>query len=130
MCNFPKGRIFLGDSGAYFFGGLFGLLFVWALLNESLSTTAALFSVIIYPFTEVIWTALRRYITARKTIFKPDSLHLHSLLHIYLSRHLKTKRSGRDINSITSSFLLAMIGLNGLISSFHFQNFTSMLRKV
>lgn len=120
VCNFPRGQIFLGDGGAYAFGGLFGLLLVWTSLNESFSTFTAIFSAVIYPFIEVIWTALRRYISNKKSIFKPDGLHLHSLLFDCLSRRLGTKKYFLDTNSITSSIILTVLAINGYISSLSF----------
>jgi UDP-N-acetylmuramyl pentapeptide phosphotransferase/UDP-N-acetylglucosamine-1-phosphate transferase len=77
--NWPFGKLFLGDGGAYFLG--FALAWVAVLLierNPSVSAFSALV-ICILPITEVLFTIFRRKVR-NDLIGKPDSLHFHSLL--------------------------------------------------
>lgn len=79
LCNFPFGKIFLGDGGAYLLG--FILCWVSILLpmrNESVSPWASAL-ILGYPVLEVLFSILRRM---RRKLHPghPDRLHLHSLI--------------------------------------------------
>lgn len=78
LLNYPWGKIFLGDGGAYFTG--FALAWIAVLLpmrNPEISPWASLM-VCAYPFIEVIYSMLRRFLE-RRSLGEPDSHHLHSL---------------------------------------------------
>lgn len=83
--NYPWGKIFLGDSGAYFVG----FLIAWIALllpvrNPEISPWASLL-VCIYPVTEVLYSMVRRLLN-RTSSGQPDNLHLHSLIKTRLIR--------------------------------------------
>ena len=79
LMNFPFGKIFLGDGGAYFLG--FSLAWLAVLLMErhhDVSAVAVLLSCS-YPVIEALFSIWRR--THRRTNpMHPDRLHLHSLV--------------------------------------------------
>jgi UDP-N-acetylmuramyl pentapeptide phosphotransferase/UDP-N-acetylglucosamine-1-phosphate transferase len=77
--NFPLGKIFSGDGGAYFIGfflATMGLLLTRR--NEEVSPMI-LGSVFIYPLFETVFSMYRRKVKG-KAVTKPDGLHLHTLL--------------------------------------------------
>ena len=77
--NWPQGRIFLGDGGAYFIG--FSLAWLCILLverNNSVSPFAGLL-ICAYPITETLFSVWRRWARNQRT-GQPDHLHFHSLL--------------------------------------------------
>ncbi len=85
--NFPFGKIFLGDGGAYLLG--FWLAWVAIMLptrNPQVSPWASM-AVCAYPVIEVVFSVLRRLLT-RASPGAPDSLHLHSMLSAALARRL------------------------------------------
>lgn len=86
--NWPFGKMFLGDGGAYFVG--FALAWVAVLLiarNQSVSAFAA-FLICILPITEVLFSIFRRRVR-KDHPGKPDRLHFHSMLQRrYISRWL------------------------------------------
>jgi UDP-N-acetylmuramyl pentapeptide phosphotransferase/UDP-N-acetylglucosamine-1-phosphate transferase len=86
--NWPFGKLFLGDGGAYFLG--FALAWIAVLLierNPSVSAFSALV-ICILPITEVLFSIFRRKVRNDHP-GKPDNLHFHSLLQRrYLSRWL------------------------------------------
>ncbi len=79
--NYPYGRIFLGDGGAYFIG--FTLATCSILLvnrNKDVSPWFPIL-VLIYPVFETLFTIYRRKYLKKKSPIYPDNLHLHSLFY-------------------------------------------------
>jgi UDP-N-acetylmuramyl pentapeptide phosphotransferase/UDP-N-acetylglucosamine-1-phosphate transferase len=79
LVNFPWGKLFLGDGGAYFAG--FALAWLAVLLpmrNAGVSPWASLL-VCAYPIVEVIYSIVRR-LYGRRSAGQPDRRHLHSLI--------------------------------------------------
>ena len=92
LMNFPWGKIFLGDGGAYLLG--FWVAWIAVLIpmrNPEVSPWSSLL-ICAYPIVEVLISILRRR-TRRQRISPgaPDRLHLHSLVK---SRIAKKKLSG------------------------------------
>lgn len=77
LVNFPWGRLFLGDGGAYFAGFAIAWLAVLLPMRNSEVSPWASFMVCAYPVIEVIYSILRR---GRKSAGEPDRRHLHSLV--------------------------------------------------
>ena len=111
--NWPFGKLFLGDGGAYFLG--FALAWIAVLLierNSSVSAFSALL-ICILPITEVIFSIFRRKVRNLHP-GKPDNLHFHSLLHRrYFGRWFE-KWSSLARNSLVGIFM----GLMSLASAF------------
>jgi UDP-N-acetylmuramyl pentapeptide phosphotransferase/UDP-N-acetylglucosamine-1-phosphate transferase len=86
--NFPYGKLFLGDGGAYFLGVMVAWLGVMlAMRHDSISAWAILL-ICAYPFTEAVSSMMRRYISNRK-LDHPDRAHFHSLIfHRFMPRWL------------------------------------------
>lgn len=109
LVNYPWGKLFMGDGGAYFTG--FVLAWVAVLLpmrNPETSPWASLM-VCAYPFIEVIYSMLRRRIE-RRSMGQPDSQHLHSLLASQLVRRHFTRLSNRLQNAAVAPFVWAKVG--------------------
>ena len=79
--NYPYGRIFLGDGGAYFIG--FVLAVSSILLVNSNNQVSPWFPILIliYPVFETLFTIYRRKYLKKKSPIYPDNLHLHSLFY-------------------------------------------------
>lgn len=98
VINFPYGKIFLGDGGAY----LLGFWLAWvavlvAMRNPEISPWSSLLACA-YPIVEVLFSVYRR---RRRNLHPghPDRLHLHSLIKSRLVR----KRWGYWPDSIRNS---------------------------
>ncbi|WP_310564792.1 glycosyltransferase [Hydrogenophaga sp.] len=79
LVNFPFGKLFLGDGGAYFGG--FALAWLAVLLpmrNPDVSPWVGLL-VCAYPVIETLYTILRR-LRSHQSPGAPDAAHLHSLV--------------------------------------------------
>lgn len=94
LVNYPWGKLFMGDGGAYFSG--FAMAWLAVLLpvrNPQVSAWAALL-VCAYPVIEVLYSMARRY-AKRQPPGAPDSGHLHSLVKTKLIRP-KPSATGED----------------------------------
>jgi UDP-N-acetylmuramyl pentapeptide phosphotransferase/UDP-N-acetylglucosamine-1-phosphate transferase len=102
--NWPFGKLFLGDSGAYFIG--FALAWVAVLLierNPGVSAFAVL-TVCVHPVTEVLFSIFRRKVR-KDHPGMPDRLHFHSLVkRRYVARWFR-QYSNRVRNSITGALI-------------------------
>lgn len=116
--NWPLGKVFLGDGGAYFIG--FALAWVAILLierNVSVSAFAALL-VCTHPVTEVLFSIFRRKLK-KQNPGHPDRLHFHSLVkQRYVSRWFYGLTTVLQ-NSITG-FVVGMLTLVSILLAYFF----------
>jgi UDP-N-acetylmuramyl pentapeptide phosphotransferase/UDP-N-acetylglucosamine-1-phosphate transferase len=108
--NFPFGKIFLGDGGAYLAG--FWLAECAVLLlsrNPSVSTWAVLLACA-YPVWETGFSMYRRNVVRRVSSGRPDMVHFH---HLILRRFVG-QRVGRHQpawlkHGLSSAFIWALV---------------------
>ncbi|MDA9091981.1 glycosyltransferase [Pelagibacteraceae bacterium] len=125
LFNFPKAKIFLGDSGSYLLGCLIVLNTIKTYeLNPQISPFFFA-GILFYLFYEVFFSFIRK-VLFKKSPLHPDKLHLHMLLYKWVS-HSKKKESANYFTSIiiNSSYLFLQIPLfyfqnDGLISRYWF----------
>ena len=125
LFNFPKAKIFLGDSGSYLLGSLIVLNTIKTYeLNVEISPFFFA-SVLFYLFYEVLFSFIRK-VKLKKSPLKPDKNHLHMLLFRWLLNVKKIKNSNYLTSLIINScyfFLLMPLFYfqnNGLISRYCF----------
>ena len=100
LFNFPKAKMFFGDSGSYLFGSL-TVMNVIETNNKNPEISSFFFCVILfYLFFEVFFSFFRKLVL-KKSPLKPDDKHLHMLFYKYL------EKSGKfiDPNYINSLFI-------------------------
>jgi UDP-N-acetylmuramyl pentapeptide phosphotransferase/UDP-N-acetylglucosamine-1-phosphate transferase len=88
LVNFPWGKIFLGDGGAYFTGlAVAWLAVLLPMRNSSVSPWASLL-MCGYPVIEAVYSIVRRSAGGRSP-GQPDRAHLHSLVATRLAGRLR-----------------------------------------
>ena len=104
VINWPFGKIFLGDGGAYFVGFAVAWLAVLMLARHTQISAWAPMMVCAYPVLEVGYSILRR---RRRQLSpgKPDRLHLHSLIKRRMVRRWLPGSSALLRNSATGSVM-------------------------
>ena len=110
ILNFPFGKIFLGDAGAY----VLGHLLVWAsILLINFDSSISPFAILLIFFWPVADTGLAiwRRLKLGNPAGRPDRLHFHQLT----MRYLEIRYFGRDRRDIANP--LATITLIPLISA-------------
>jgi UDP-N-acetylmuramyl pentapeptide phosphotransferase/UDP-N-acetylglucosamine-1-phosphate transferase len=85
--NFPKGRLFLGDGGAYFLGFWVAEIAVLLLVRNPSVNAWQVLCVCAYPVIEVLYSMYRRKIVRQSSPGAPDGLHLHSLIYRRVTRN-------------------------------------------
>lgn len=105
LVNYPSGKIFLGDGGAYLLGFLLGWVAVMvAVRNPMISAWAPLLACG-YPILEVLFSMARRLARTRH-IGHPDRLHLHSLLWARVAKKWFRHRSAVFQNAAVLPMIL------------------------
>jgi UDP-N-acetylmuramyl pentapeptide phosphotransferase/UDP-N-acetylglucosamine-1-phosphate transferase len=111
LVNYPYGKIFLGDLGAYSLGLIVSMLtIIFFGRHPEISPWGAVL-ILIYPATEVIFSLLRRTVKG-VSIYSPDKDHLHLKLFLFLRPQFFYKRIA---NSLVTP-ILSMLWLLPLIS--------------
>lgn len=103
--NFPFGRVFLGDSGAYLIGFIVFVLGVIVIMHSPDSQTMLkIGAACSYPLMEMGWTVVRRGVINKKSLFSADNAHLHSLIYMSIQRYFSalSVRSANNIASIVT----------------------------
>jgi UDP-GlcNAc:undecaprenyl-phosphate/decaprenyl-phosphate GlcNAc-1-phosphate transferase len=101
LFNFPKARLFAGDSGAYVVGTAVALLAIMLVARNPSANPWLAFVAVLYPFTDATCAIVRRLVH-RKPVMEPDAEHLHTLLAKRISR-----QSGINRHSL-ASFLIVL----------------------
>lgn len=81
MFNYPKGKIFLGDGGSYSLGFMVSLISLN--LTETYHHQISPYAILLlaaYPFTETVFSIIRRKLVHKTRAMAPDNLHLHQLI--------------------------------------------------
>ena len=103
LFNFPKAKIFFGDSGSYTMGSLIALN---TILTNNLNPYLSSFFfciVLFYLFFEVFFSFVRK-VYQKKSPFLPDDKHLHMLSFKLICKTFGAKKSNY-INSIVINFV-------------------------
>ena len=104
LLNFPLGKIFMGDGGAYFIGFMFSMIgLVFVSRHDTLSNWFVL-ALLMYPMYELLFSIYRKKVINGTLASEPDAYHLHMLIH----KLVVTKNPQADKtlnNSKTSPFL-------------------------
>ena len=79
--NFPRGKIFLGDSGAYIIGFLLAILSILTVKRNPEISPWFPFVVLCYPIFETLFSIYRRKFIQKKSPLENDGLHLHTLIY-------------------------------------------------
>lgn len=102
--NYPLGKIFCGDGGAYFIGFLLAVLTLLLVKRQETVSPWLPLVLLAYPVVDTVFSLLRRKFSMNKAIDQPDALHLHSLVFRRISKRFFSKRSLLWQNSAVAPF--------------------------
>src|SRR6185312_13200326 len=105
LVNWPLGRIFLGDGGAYFVGFAVAWLAVLLLARHPEVSAWAPMLVCGYPILEVGFSFRRKSKREGYSPGQPDRLHLHMLINRRLIPRLLPHAGSRARNSATGAVM-------------------------
>ena len=121
VINLITGKVFLGDTGSYFFGAYIAWCGVYISMVNNIISSWTIFFIIIYPAIEITFSIFRRFYL-KKPIFMPDREHLHSLFYIFISTKLN-KPNNILINSVSGFIVLLFASFPALIIYLDFFNY-------
>lgn len=121
--NYPSGKIFLGDAGAYWLGWSIGLLvLIFYGRNPQIPAWGA-FLLLFYPTLEIIFSFFRK-IRSGRSPFRPDPYHLHLLIYFQLEKVVKNKLLA---NNLVMPILLFFCAAPPVALVFSYNNFWLIL---
>ncbi len=116
--NFPKGKIFLGDGGAFYLGFIASSVGLFLVVNHASNISQYYpLAVLIYPITEVLFSMYRKKILRNMSPMLPDSIHLHMLIQKRITRN----------NPNTSVFILKRVLPFMILSTYFYNNDIALL---
>jgi len=84
--NYPKGKIFLGDGGAYLLGFWLAELSVLLVVRHPEVSPWFPMLLLVYPIFETVFSIFRRKVMHGVSPGQPDRMHLHQVLYLRLTR--------------------------------------------
>ena len=121
VLNFPFGKIFLGDGGAY----TLGHLLVWCsilLINQSEEISPfAIFLIFFWPVADTGLAIWRRWKLGNPAD-RPDRLHFHQLAMRFLEIHFFGRRRRNIVNPISTVVLVPLISVPQLLGVIYWNN--------
>ena len=126
VLNFPFGKIFLGDAGAYFLGAIvcYGLIQIH-LLNDS--SPWLVMCILAYPFTDLCFSVFRKKFILNVSPMEPDAEHLHHLIFKKLKK-IKFKKD-RSRHFFTVLFI-STLNFPYMCASFYFMSSSTILMAI
>lgn len=79
--NFPHGKIFMGDAGAYVLGFTIALLSILLVVRHAEVSPWFPMLLVMHPVWETLFSMYRRAQSGLAEMGRPDALHLHSLIY-------------------------------------------------
>jgi UDP-N-acetylmuramyl pentapeptide phosphotransferase/UDP-N-acetylglucosamine-1-phosphate transferase len=111
LLNYPTGRIFMGDGGAYFLGFWAAEIAVLTVVRNPAVNAWQILAIYAYPVIEVVFSIYRRKIIYGTLAGAPDRLHLHSLFYRRFARQkISGKRHPWICNAGVACFVATWIG--------------------
>jgi UDP-N-acetylmuramyl pentapeptide phosphotransferase/UDP-N-acetylglucosamine-1-phosphate transferase len=113
LVNFPWGKLFLGDGGAYFAGFALAWLAVLLPMRNAEVSPWASFLLCAYPVIEVLYSVMRR-LMHHQSAGDPDRRHLHSLVATHVVQRRWPKLDPTLQNSAVSVIMWACAAVPAL----------------
>lgn len=110
LFNWPTGRLFLGDTGAYMLGHLLTWLGIILLVRVPEMSFAALIGLFFWPLADTALAIYRRSLSGRR-LDQPDRLHFHQLVMRGLEIGVIGRGRRHISNPATTALILPLVAL-------------------
>jgi len=94
--NYPGGRIFMGDGGAYLLGFWLGELSVLLVVRNPEVSPWFPLMLLAYPVVETLFSMYRRWVLRGQSAGSADAMHLHQLIYSRLARDASASTKPAD----------------------------------
>ena len=119
--NFPFGKIFLGDAGAYTLGHVLIWLSILLVARNPEISPYAILMIFFWPIMDMIFAIFRRVVN-RKPIGSPDRLHFHQLVMRGLGLIYFNRNQRHITNPVATAFVLPMTAVPIFAAQFLWQD--------
>ena len=126
ILNFPFGKIFMGDAGAYFLGAIVCWGLIYAHLENGNSPWAVM-CVLAYPFTDLAFSVIRRKFVTGGDAMQPDAEHLH---HVIYKRMKKLNFRHERARHFFAVIFITLFNLPYLCATMYFAENTPALMAI
>ena len=113
--NYPRGRVFLGDAGAYFLGFMYAELSIQIVARNPGVSAWFVIALAAYPIIETVYSIYRRKLVHRTASMQPDAGHLHSLIRLRLAARPEGRRLPKGSNGRVNARVAPRLWLHGAI---------------
>ena len=117
------GKIFLGDGGAYFLGSIVCIALIMAQQQNGFSPWSVML-ILSYPFTDLLFSVLRRKMITGGDAMQPDAEHLH---HVVYKRFKKIKFKKERTRHFFTIIFISIFNFPYIASAVYFANNTPAL---
>lgn len=130
LWNFPMGRIFIGDGGAYMIGFLIAVLSIVLVRHNPEVSPWFPLAAMFYPIWETVHSMYRRAVIRGLPMTQPDKLHLHKLIYHRAVKFLPQSSGVTDqaIRSSIASAYLWVVTLMCVVPAMLFWDRSGMLK--
>ncbi len=112
LLNFPFGKLFMGDGGAYFVGFIFSMIsLVFVNRHDELSNWFVL-GLLMYPMYELLFSIYRKKVIEGTLASQPDGFHLHMLVHkLVVTNNPKDSKIMNNSKASPFFWLLSLVSI-------------------
>ena len=107
--NFPFGKIFLGDAGAYSIGHILTWIGLLILNRNPGVQPFVILLIFFWPTSDMLFSIYRRY-RSNRPIDQPDRLHYHQLVMRAVELVFLSKKYRKLTNPLATSIILPLAG--------------------
>lgn len=108
LVNFPFGKIFLGDAGAYTLGYLLGWTAILLVVRNPEVSAWGVLLMLFWPLADTLHAIARRW-TQKQSAVEADSYHMHHVIMRALETHLLRKENRAVSNPLASALILVFL---------------------
>ncbi|MDU8914052.1 MraY family glycosyltransferase [Aestuariicoccus sp. MJ-SS9] len=108
LLNYPFGKIFLGDAGAYTLGFVLSWFGISILLNSTSVTPWAILLCFFWPVADTVLAIYRRK-RQKRAAMQPDRLHAHHMVMRALERRVFREKGRQIVNPLTTLILVPFV---------------------
>jgi UDP-GlcNAc:undecaprenyl-phosphate/decaprenyl-phosphate GlcNAc-1-phosphate transferase len=128
LWNYPRGLIFLGDSGAYLIGFWIACASILLVVRHTSMSPWFALMVNAYPIFETLFTMWRRSVHQGKSMGLPDGAHFHSLIYRRVMRWVQhCNQQGHYLRNAKTSPYLWILSSLGVIPAVLWWNSSTIL---
>ena len=121
MVNYPQGRIFLGDAGAYTLGFLLAVSLITLKSQNPEISAWSIMLVIFWPIVDMGHSILRRWLKGRRSD-RPDYMHLHHVVMRSIIIFADGRLSKVVANPLATAIILPLAALPVVLGVLYHQN--------